>query len=465
MGFISDLGTGFPSKAAESTPILRAPELLFVRLAQVRPCPPNSEAAFSPIPLEPHPQNPEGPCQSLGQISASTPSSEHAAPVPQLFRPVTPVWQLAEDPDVPPLSSPEPAAPPFDPIGPVTKLRGEAVFVLVQPTGEPDNEGEDLRLSLGSRVRLNLETSFTGQDRLRLRLQTVDVAEFNEVFDTETARLSIQDDEEGEFDLSRLDYRFPLGDRTRILVPIVGGSISDIADPLNPLFDSSGNGAISRFGQRNPLYRQGGGAGVGIDHELSDRVNLSLGYLSDAENLLPEAEFVAFAQVTVEPIENFKVGLLYAFGVNALDTGTGSEGSNDPFDENSDDITTHSVGLQATAELIPKLILSGWAGFTRAMATDLPGTPKADVLNWAITMGYQDLLIENAIGGLSLGQPPYVLASEDPNDPSFHLELFYKIQLNDHIAVTPGVVVITNPDGELDRDPIVVGVIRTTFQF
>nr|MBA2749041.1 carbohydrate porin [Tatlockia sp.] len=41
----------------------------------------------------------------------------------------------------------------------------------------------------------------------------------------------------------------------------------------------------------------------------------------------------------------------------------------------------------------------------------------------------------------------------------------YRLQLNDNIAVTPGVLVILNPEHNDANDTIYVGTLRTTFTF
>ncbi|PZD73465.1 hypothetical protein C1752_01992 [Acaryochloris thomasi RCC1774] len=401
---------------------------------------------------------------AAAQPSVTTPEDETSGLEGQV---ITPVWQLVPEakevaPRQVPVDSPnEPETVEFQP---TTQLSGEAVFAFVYAAGDRPGSAS-IRPSLGRRIRLDVETSFSGEDQLRFRFQNTNVAELDDVFGTDMARLSIQGDDKNEIALSRLDYTFPIGDRTEVFLPVVGGSISDIADPLNPLFSGSGSGSVSRFGQRNPLYRQGGGAGVGLTHEVTDHLELSLGYLSDAENLLPEEEYVAFAQATYEPTDTLSLGLLYAYGFNGLDTGTGSEQSNDPFMDQSDAISSHSVGIQATADVTPQFTLSGWAGLTRATATDLSNSPEADILNWAVTLGYSDLLGDSNVGGIVIGYPPQVISVQGPATHSLHLELFYKIHMNEQISVTPGIVVITNPEADPNRSPIVLGAIRTTFEF
>ncbi|MHC5598154.1 MAG: carbohydrate porin, partial [Nostoc sp.] len=50
-------------------------------------------------------------------------------------------------------------------------------------------------------------------------------------------------------------------------------------------------------------------------------------------------------------------------------------------------------------------------------------------------------------------------------DTSLHIEGFYQYQVNDNIAITPGVIWITAPDFNADNPDSVVLWLRTTFRF
>ena len=408
------------------------------------------------------------PSAQANPTSQSSGNTEHNTDPQALEAPIIPVWQL-EASDASTLVFPESSTIAEIEVSsdrvPRTELSGEAVFSLIQAAGHRPNSREPLRPSFGNRIRLNFETRFSGEDRLRLRLQTTNVAELDDVFDTDLARLSIQGDDQNRVSLSRLDYQFPIGDDTDVFIQAIGGSISDIADPLNPRLSSSSRGAISRFGQRNPLYRQGGNAGVGLSHDFNDQINLSLGYLGDDLDLFSDEESIAFAQLTFDPTDSIRLGLLYTYGLNGLDSGTGSQLANDPFADQSNAITAHSVGLQGTADITEQITLAGWVGYTRATAKDLPSHPQADILNWAFTIGYSDLFRDDDLGGLVIGRPPHVLSRSHQTSPAWHIEVFYQIRMNDHITLTPGIVVITNPEADLNRSTIVVGTLRTLFQF
>lgn len=218
-------------------------------------------------------------------------------PIWQLLPPASPVLELgpSRNPPVPRNLRAERSRTPL-------RLNGEVVLNLVQLGGDLVTPNQALRTNLGYLVRLNLATGLHGNDRL----QTVNSARFDWLFGTASARLALQSETQNWFDLSRLDYRFSISDRTRIAIHAVGGSISDIADPLNVLLSCSGQGDISRFSQRNPLFCQGGGAGVGVSHGIRKYSPLHLGYFSEAEALFSDAdsESAAFAQLTHTPTAN-----------------------------------------------------------------------------------------------------------------------------------------------------------------
>nr|WP_235927124.1 iron uptake porin [Gloeocapsopsis dulcis] len=75
---------------------------------------------------------------------------------------------------------------------------------------------------------------------------------------------------------------------------------------------------------------------------------------------------------------------------------------------------------------------------------------------------------EGNLLGFVFGQPPRVISNQFgviDRSTSLHFETFYRFQINDHLSITPGVIVITNPEHNSNNDTIFVGTIRTTFQF
>lgn len=361
-----------------------------------------------------------------------------------------------------------------------TKLEGEALFSGIAIGGNPienDEEIEDRRITFGYRLRLNLITSFTGRDRLRLRLQSSSTGEVDDATGSNMARPSFQSNTDGQLVLNRLEYRFPIGKKTEFFVEAIGGSLSNFADVLNPNLDSSSRGSISRFGIRNPIYRQGGSTGVGLTHEFGNGFTLGVGYLADDANEVTEGlvggAYGAITQLTYQPNKKFGIGINYIRSFKALDTNTGSERANDPFQEKSEAIRADSFGLQSSIQIVPNVYLGGWVGLTRARALDLPGKPSATILNWAATLSLVDLGVENGLAGVVIGQPPKVMQNQfvteggaftDP-DTSLHFEVFYRWPVRENIAVTVGALMVTNPENNAANDTVYVGVVRTLFRF
>jgi hypothetical protein len=360
-----------------------------------------------------------------------------------------------------------------------TELSGEVLLTGFGIGGNSiaDEDNNDRRINAGYRARLNINTSFTGFDRLRIRLQKSDIAAVNRVTGSDMSRLSYQGNTEGQVVLNRLEYRFPIDNNTEIFATAIGGNLATFGDPLNPHLDSGSEGTISRFGVRNPIYRQGRGSGFGITHKIGTEFTLGLGYLVDDANAINkglfDSSYGAIAQITYKPKPEFGIGINYIKSFNRIDTNTGSDRSNDPFNDTSNAIAADAFGVQSSVQISPNVYLGGWAGLTRAQAMDLPGNPTANIFNWAATLSLVDISGKDSLAGIIIGQPPKVTYNQftangtsfsDP-DTSLHIEAFYRILVTENVATTAGVLVITNPNHNAANSTTYVGVIRTLIKF
>ncbi|MEO0968092.1 MAG: iron uptake porin [Cyanobacteria bacterium J06639_18] len=364
------------------------------------------------------------------------------------------------------------------------KLSGEVIFALSGAFGgeraDGSSEGIDDNITLGSRTRLRLTTSFTGKDRLRLRLQARDTARLERATGTNMARLGFQGNNDNEVDLTELEYRFRVGRKLRMRIQALGGGIDDFTRKLNPLIgdlQDSGTGATSRFGRKNPILRQGGDAGIGASYRFSDSLRLGLGFTiddaDDPDSGITRSPYGAIVNLAFVPSRRFGMGVTYVRSFDSLDTNTGSRRADDPFDDFSESIISNSYGGEVTFSPSRNFTIGGWVGFTQATAKDLPGNPDADIFNYAVSFAWADVGGEGNVAGLIVGQPPKVMNNDfriggnefkDP-DTSLHLEGFYTHRVNDNLSITPGLFVILNPEHNDDNDKIYVGTIRTTLEF
>lgn len=366
-----------------------------------------------------------------------------------------------------------------------TKLSGEAIFAIsdtyagdISLNDDDNNNDDNTSTNLGYRVRLNLNTSFTGRDLLRTRLQARNVARYDrpEANNTNMARLAFDGDDGNNFTLDQAWYRFPAGRATVWFGP-KGLNLDDIAETITP-FNSSGGGAVSRFGQRNPaVYRGPEGAGIGVNYAFSRNFRAQIAYLAndgDAPN--PQegrgvftGSYTALGQLAFSLGSGLDVGLTYAHkyfrsGSVGISGGTGSNLAEQPFGSGA--TSSDNFGAQINWKPSTRFNLGGWFGYTRANQ-ERGGNDEATIMNAAITLAFPDLGRRGNLLGFVVGVPPKVTDSDGREDDgtSLHIEGFYRFQVNDFISITPGVFVITNPNHNEDSDTIFVGVLRTTFSF
>ncbi|MGB8701707.1 MAG: iron uptake porin [Thermosynechococcaceae cyanobacterium] len=381
-----------------------------------------------------------------------------------------------------------------------TKLKGEAVFIASQVfdggTDAPGDNGNDTRPVFSNRVRLNFDTSFSGKDQLRIRLQARNIETNNIASGTNMTRLSVDGNENNTFTVDDLFYKFPIGKKGKFTAFANSADFYSQVNTFNPYLASDGTGSISRFGRFNPIYRlseRSNSAGVVFNYKFTDKIGASLGYVaaSPTSSVGPTGglfggSYTALAQLELQPTKNLAFGVAYAHtfqeeGLVSLGSGTGSAFSSNPFANAapgiSDATNADSVGLQFTWKVVPKFNISGWAGYTRANYDGnnaaLQGA-KADIINWSAQFAFPDLFMKGNLGAIVIGQQPYVFnkagnatfqrSTSDP-DSNFHIEGLYRFQVNDNISVTPGVIVIINPENNASNDADFVPVIRTTFTF
>jgi hypothetical protein len=406
-----------------------------------------------------------------------------------------------------------------------TKLVGEAIFQGTQfgsgnaPVPAGIAQGGRGRIgdnfTFNYRSTLNFLTSFSGKDLLITGIQQGNYAQdFSNIATKGTEgllgpQLSQANGDVNALGLFSLQYRFPvLKDKGTVYAVAVGGELSDFTDTLNPYFDSDGQGALSAFGLRNPIYRQINnlsgsqftGTGAGFNYAFNNKLSFSIGYLAvgqDAARSVANAngsgglfggDFGAIAQLTYKPIDSFGIGLTYvrSYTTTPPNIGfggiTGTSRANLPFRVTP--TSANSAGLEFYWKASPRFALSGWAGasFTRAETDNIGaltlnnGAPgdvtkgaTSTVVNFALAAAFPDLFIPGNMGGLIFGMEPRAISSSIANntDPdfNFHIEALYRFKVNDNISITPGVIAIINPQGNSSNDPVILGTVRTTFSF
>ncbi|NES67045.1 MAG: carbohydrate porin, partial [Okeania sp. SIO2D1] len=365
--------------------------------------------------------------------------------------------------------------------------------------------GEDIENAFGGRgegdentifnylVRLQTATTFTGKDRLRIELGAANFSSSNfnsspggfanpQSFNTDMAILSYQTNTDDEFQIFKLEYRFPaFGDRVVFTFRPVNFSLNSVLTANSPYFDA-GRGSISRFTDSSPIFKIGRlDSGLGFDWLITDKVRLQVAYgTRDSENpgngptgqggITDAGHSAMGVQFLTVPFDNVLTGVTY---INAysedgyLDTFTGSLNA-DTSGGLSIPANINAVGGTVQWRVWEKITLGAWGGwvFTNYINSDAHATSNT----YLFSVGMSDPFgREGDLFAVLFGKPLKLVDGdngiEEDENTSYHIETFYRYKVNDYITVTPGVFVVTNPEHNEDNETIVIGVLRTTFRF
>lgn len=391
-----------------------------------------------------------------------------------------------------------------------TKLFGQ-VIMGVQGRNSPDislagfefNDDSD-QINVITNTQLSLFTAFSERSLLFTGLNAGTGRSYSQLL-TNNVLLGYEGDTGGSVQLSDLTFRHLFGNNFAVLVGAEGVNMINAFRGGNRI-ESAGQGPLSFFAQRNPVLNlgasggSGANAGLGFDWQLGSRFSLQGVYFSNrpddpANGGLFGGEnggTTVGAQLTIAPTDTIDIALHYANSYSPtgyLGLGTGDDQVALPTQINPfvrAPIQTNAFGGTLSWRISPRITIGGWAGYTNS---ELQGSGGGNVetINWMAFLNFPDLFKEGNLGAIYVGQPPAIFQSDLPlgrNVPDFinngnvfaagpggqparttHVEAFYRYRISDNISITPGVIVIFNPNNNPDNDTITIGVLRTTFTF
>jgi len=300
-------------------------------------------------------------------------------------------------------------------------------------------------------------------------------------------------------ELSDLNYRQLIGNNLALIVGPVGVNPVNVFRGVNRI-ESAGSGPLSLFAQRNPIINiGGGGGGIGLDLQLGTHFSLQ-GVYSANRTSDPinggifggnQGATTAGLQLVASPTDQIDVSIQYINSYSPsgeLLTGVGDDllavQTINPDGFLRAPMQTNAVGASVEWRVTPSFTVGGWGGYTTSAFK--AGSGNVETVNWMAFLNFPDLLGEGNLAGIYVGQPPKIISSDLPigrNIPGFvnrgefpsgeggqpdttiHLEGFYRFRVTDNISVTPGVIVIFNPNQNSNNDTITIGALRTTFTF
>ncbi|MEX0269679.1 iron uptake porin [Leptolyngbyaceae cyanobacterium UHCC 1019] len=345
------------------------------------------------------------------------------------------------------------------------KLGGEVLAYVGDAFGKAASDFNEPTLNY--RVRLDFDASFSGRDRLRIRLQAANMRLFNagnpninnttggfgapqrfasafpNAFSDETRILPSPGSEganDSSIGINTLSYRFPMSKKLTVFIAAGATDPTGLgADPIVPFSDWATT-SISNFSNSNPVYYPNGNlAGAGFAYQISDWLTLSGGYAGQNVNgtggpniPLPSSGifsggYSAFGQATFY-FSKLTIGLVYLntyapqFGIdtfagsNAAKVSTGGS-----FGIAEDDrVSSNKYGASLNYNLSNRFQMGGWVGYSKARVLGVQTSGSAtgrkgdvDVLNYAVMLAFPDLLKAGNLGGIVFGMQPQVTGTSN----------------------------------------------------
>lgn len=368
---------------------------------------------------------------------------------------------------------------------------GDDIIGIDSPGGFDVQE----QTTVAYRLRLNFDTSFTGKDRLRTRLQADNIQFLENTTGVAAASFNFFPiGTGGNVVLGELSYSFPaFNDRVNFVIAGDGLLVDDLFN-LGPTASFAYDSINLTVAYNNLIYdvSNADGAGFGANILLSDKVQLDLGYFlqrgiaNDPNAGLFNSSFSTGAHLNVDFSDKFSASVAYLYNFFDADQGffdvsgfVGTGNAQAPF--GNVDTTSHNVGLQFNYALSPKFGFGGYVGY--AFADSKANSPaSAELLTAQANVYFPDLAKEGDAFVIAAAIAPTVVSADggalDDDEIASLLtggdgdgalpiviDVEYRYPFTDNITTTFGGVIILNPEANDINDTLFVGSIRTQFLF
>lgn len=357
---------------------------------------------------------------------------------------------------------------------PTTKLKGLASLVVGSNRFEGSDRPEVIKTrdqfgatTFNYDLKIYLDTSFTGEDLLRIRLRSGNFdRSSNSFYGAGPSKLSILEtafqEQSGPdvFSVNRLYYQVPLGQGfTATLGPRVGQlDLFALRPSLYPaesvldLFTLKGAPAAYNFKL---------GAGAGLWWQSRSGFSVSTNYVAGNAN---QGDPNKGGIGTANAASTGSVQIAYkrpqwaaAAVVSSVQNAGGVivYATNFTLDSLKNPGHTIAFGLSGYWQPLQSgwmpSISAGW-GFNR---TDYAAEVNREGLvansqSWSVGLQWSNALIPGNVLGMAVGQPIFATSlygGDTPRDSNFAWEWWYKVQVSDNLAVTPALFLLSRPLG------------------
>ena len=344
-----------------------------------------------------------------------------------------------------------------------TTIDGKAIFTL-GAVDYTDSEEEATEAAMAwYSYTLNLNTSFTGDDNLYVRLKSGNASDWAKT-KTYGTYLSSAKANSDFIKVDKIWYQFPVGENNTVWIGpkienyYMHGTTPSLYKPVTKQFTLGGNGEA--YGASTDT---GAGWAYKADNGFAISSNVGTKSTTTADDdsntgLLTDESRTSWATQVGLTKENYSVSALLNIKSNGwsdtyyhtADHGVGGNGN------------YSSVGLRGwwrpdeTGTATPSVSV----GFD---TTEYDGAPSASSNSTAYFVGlnWQDMFQADDKIGLAFGKPT---TNESESVDPFAYEVYYSFKANDSITITPAVFGGTDRNGTAGAD-IFGAVLETTFKF
>jgi len=324
-----------------------------------------------------------------------------------------------------------------------TKLSGSTVFVA----GAVDEVSGKEALHFNYDTKIDLDSSFTGEDLLKTRLRA---GNFSSTPFADTTALETAYNSSDALKIDRAYYQFPLGDAITATVGAVVRQ-DDMLGVWPSSYPSDSVLDVLTYAGANSAYNLSTGAGAGITYS-QDNLSASVVLVSDegsdaSQGILTEEGSDDITAQLAWVGDNFTAAVAY----------TTSDGGN--ISNAADASDFDAWGISAQYDLDNGVSLNAGMGWKTPDKED-DANDIEDETTWSVGIVWSDFGAEGNSLGLALGTAEGHRDDSGYDDPLAY-EVYYSMAVSDNVTVTPSIFSIEK-DG---ADDVTGGLVKTTFTF
>ena len=349
-----------------------------------------------------------------------------------------------------------------------TSLSGKAVFVVgaidhPETDAEATDGIENESLQAQYQYTMDLNTSFTGDDNLYVRLRTGNGEDAAEPFgETKygTYLVSNSDKYSDTLAVDKIWYQFPVGERNTIWVGpkienyYMHATAPSIYKPITKQFTLGGNAAAYGASTKTGVgWAYKADNGFAFSSNVVSAGNSQTGFITDESD-------TSWANQIGYTTDNYSASLMVNLKYNGWADSYFST-SNGKLRTNAN---STNYGLRAwwrpddSGTATPSISLG--YDFSSIDATGL-AADEDETDAWFVGLNWTDTINADDKIGIAFGQPQ---TREDETVEPFAWEAYYEYKVNDSVTVTPSVFGATDRNGSVGGD-VTGALVQTTFKF